>query len=241
ALRAGRRRGEPTHASRCSSAPSRRSPAGGSARSRRSRGRRSDDRRFPGPGPGTRRRRRAGPRPCSLRRRLFELVGDPAIALGLELVDQMGAAFPDDPALVHDVHVTRLHEVQDALVVGDDQHAHLGPGHGVDAIGHDAQRVDVQPGVGLVENRQLGLLEGQLEDLHALLLTAASTVWRKSLSEIGSWPWASRWALSTVRRYLVTVTPGTETGYWNAMNRPMRARSSGAGTVMSWPLKMIWP
>ena len=58
---------------------------------------------------------------------------------------------------------------------------------------------------------------------------AASTVWRKSFSGIGSSPWASRWALSTVRRYLVTVTPGTATGYWNAMNSPIRARSSGDG------------
>ena len=45
----------------------------------------------------------------------------------------------------------------------------------------------------------------------------------------------------TVRRYLVTVTPGTATGYWNAMNRPMRARSSGSASVMSSPLKRIEP
>src|SRR4051794_3550643 len=45
----------------------------------------------------------------------------------------------------------------------------------------------------------------------------------------------------TMRRYFVTVTPGTETGYWNAMKRPMRERSSGAASVMSWPSKTIWP
>ncbi len=70
---------------------------------------------------------------------------------------------------------------------------------------------------------------------------AASTVWRNSFSEIGSSPWASRCAFSTVRRYLVTVTPGTATGYWKAMNRPIRARSSGSASVMSSPLNMIWP
>src|ERR687885_2742553 len=45
----------------------------------------------------------------------------------------------------------------------------------------------------------------------------------------------------TVRRYFVTVTPGTETGYWNAMKRPLRARSSGSAAVMSSPSKRIWP
>ena len=37
---------------------------------------------------------------------------------------------------------------------------------------------------------------------------AASTVSRNSRSGIGSSPCASRWAFMTVRRYLVTVTPG---------------------------------
>src|SRR4051794_5118840 len=45
----------------------------------------------------------------------------------------------------------------------------------------------------------------------------------------------------TVRRYFVTVTPGTATGYWNAMKSPMRARSSGSASVTSSPLKTIWP
>ena len=45
----------------------------------------------------------------------------------------------------------------------------------------------------------------------------------------------------TVRRYFVTVTPGTATGYWNAMKRPIRARSSGSASVTSSPLKQIVP
>ena len=45
----------------------------------------------------------------------------------------------------------------------------------------------------------------------------------------------------TIRRYFVTVTPGTETGYWKAMKRPMRERSSGAASVMSSPSNRIWP
>src|SRR3954447_8315202 len=70
---------------------------------------------------------------------------------------------------------------------------------------------------------------------------AASTDLRNSFSETGSSPSASRCAFITVRRYFVTVTPGTETGYWNAMKRPMRARSSGSASVTSSPLKTIWP
>ena len=44
-----------------------------------------------------------------------------------------------------------------------------------------------------------------------------------------------------MRRYFVMVTPGMATGYWKAMKRPMRARSSGSASVMSSPLKRIEP
>src|SRR3954469_24767793 len=45
----------------------------------------------------------------------------------------------------------------------------------------------------------------------------------------------------TMRRYLAVVTPGIATGYWNGMNRPARARSSGSASVISSPLKRMWP
>src|SRR5689334_11339533 len=63
----------------------------------------------------------------------------------------------------------------------------------------------------------------------------------KSLILIGSSPRASRWALITIRRYLLTETPGIETGYWKAMKRPARERSSGSASVRSSPLKVIVP
>ena len=67
--------------------------------------------------------------------------------------------------------------MQDALVVGDDQHAHVGAlGDRVDALGDGVERVDVEAGVGLVEHGELGLLERHLEDLHALLLAAGEPV-----------------------------------------------------------------
>ena len=134
-----------------------------------------------------------------------------------------------------------LDQVQDALVVGDDQDAHVGAGELVDALGDGAQRVDVEAGVGLVEDRHLGPQQGQLEDLHPLLLAAGEAVvevaagevlgmfassiassacLRKSLILISLSPRASRWALTIIRRYLLTVTPGIATGYWKAMKRP---------------------
>src|SRR4029079_18326172 len=70
---------------------------------------------------------------------------------------------------------------------------------------------------------------------------AASTVLRNSLRETSGSPRASRWAFMTMRRYFVTVTPGMATGYWKAMNRPARARSSGSASVMSSPRKRICP
>jgi hypothetical protein len=44
-----------------------------------------------------------------------------------------------------------------------------------------------------------------------------------------------------MRRKFATDTPGIETGYWKARNRPALARSCGAASVMSSPLKTIVP
>src|SRR3954463_8541305 len=73
------------------------------------------------------------------------------VALGLEAVGELLAALLGDPAVDEDVHEVGLDVAQDAGVVRDEQHAGagglLGP---VDALGDDAQGVDVEPGVGLV-------------------------------------------------------------------------------------------
>src|SRR5512144_1687737 len=70
---------------------------------------------------------------------------------------------------------------------------------------------------------------------------ASSVSLRKSLSFTGSSPAASRCELTIIRRYFATVTPGIATGYWKAMKRPMRERSSGSASVISSPLKVIVP
>src|SRR5436190_5448832 len=86
-------------------------------------------------------------------------------------------------------------------------------------------------------------LRYRLENSRGMFISsiAASVCLRKSFSLISASPPASRWELTAIRRYLATVTPGIATGYWNAMNRPARARSSGAASVTSSPLKRISP
>jgi hypothetical protein len=70
--------------------------------------------------------------------------------------------------------------------VGDDQDAQLGGLRleRVHAVGHDPQGVDVEAGVGLVEHRDAGLLERELEDLHALLLAARETLVQVARGEL---------------------------------------------------------
>src|SRR6478609_7586365 len=70
---------------------------------------------------------------------------------------------------------------------------------------------------------------------------ASRASFAKSLILTCSSPCASRRALTIIRRYLLTETPGIATGYWNAMKRPARARSSGSDSVTSSPLKVIAP
>src|SRR5690606_19288455 len=53
-----------------------------------------------------------------------ELTG-PLVPLLLELQRQLRPAGADDPPVYHDVHEVRLHVVQHALIVRDQQHGHV--------------------------------------------------------------------------------------------------------------------
>ena len=84
------------------------------------------------------------------------------------------------------MNVTGLDVAQDARVVGDEHDA--APGFVVDAVhslGHDAQGINIEAGVGFVENREAGLEEFSLEDLEPLLLTAGKTHVDIALGEVG--------------------------------------------------------
>src|SRR5215207_9755658 len=111
-------------------------------------------------------------------------VATPALVpLGLQPVGQLGAAGLDDPPVDHHVDHVGGDVAQDAGVVGDQQDAELGAAEPVDALGHDPEGVDVQAGVGLVEDGQLGAEQGHLEDLVALLLAAREALVEVALGE----------------------------------------------------------
>ena len=85
--------------------------------------------------------------------------------------------------------------MEDALVVGDDQDPHVGAGEAVDALGDGAKRVDVEPGVGLVEHRDSRLQERHLQHLHALLLATGEAVVEVAAGELA-------WNLHQLHRLL---------------------------------------
>src|ERR1035441_946289 len=106
-----------------------------------------------------------------------DLFADPVVAFLLEPLDQLVAAVHDDPAVHHDVDELRADVVEDALVVRDDQGAQfLLAVELLDALGHGAQGVDVESGVGFVQHRDLGAQHRHLEHLGALLLAAREAV-----------------------------------------------------------------
>ena len=114
------------------------------------------------------------PRPCDV------LV----VALGLELVGELGAALLGDPAVDEDVDVVGRDVAQDPGVVRDQQDAlALLGAEPVDALGDDLERVDVEAGVGLVEDRDLGVEQLELGDLVALLLAAGEALVDVALRE----------------------------------------------------------
>ena len=70
------------------------------------------------------------------------------------------------------MHHVGLDVVQEALIVRDDDGGVVRSAQQVDTFGHDAEGVDVEAAVRLVEDGERGLEHGHLEDLVALLLAA---------------------------------------------------------------------
>ena len=74
--------------------------------------------------------------------------------------------------------------VEEALVVGDDEHADVRATERVHACGDDLERVDVETAVGLIEHRVGGLEHGHLENLAALLLSAGESLVHRARGEV---------------------------------------------------------
>src|SRR3954471_18759906 len=62
-----------------------------------------------------------------------------------------------------------------------------------------------------------------------------------SIASSSGWPWCFRLALSAAFRKYELFTPAISTGYWNAMNTPSRARSSGSMSSRSRPSNITEP
>ena len=68
--------------------------------------------------------------------------------------------------------------------MGDDDHGAIGRAQRVDAIGHHAQRVDVEAGIGFVEDAERRLQHRHLQDLGALLLAAGEADIHRALQHV---------------------------------------------------------
>src|SRR5215218_8543004 len=91
------------------------------------------------------------------------LAEDRAVALLLEAQRQLLAAGRHDPPRREHVDEVGLDVVEQPLVVGDQQDTHVRVELRVDALGDDPERVDVEPRVGLVEDRELRLEHRHLQ------------------------------------------------------------------------------
>src|SRR5262245_21667926 len=81
------------------------------------------------------------------------------------------AGLHDAPAREH-VHHIRHDVIEQPLIVSNHHERPLGRTQPVDAVGNGLERVDVEPGIGLVEHAQPRLQQRHLQDLVALLLAA---------------------------------------------------------------------
>ena len=112
------------------------------------------------------------------------LLLEPRVALLLELERELLAAGPHDPAVDEHVDEVGNDVVEQPLVVGHDEHRALGRAQRVHAAGDDAQGVDVEARVGLVEDRERRLEHRHLEDLVALLLAAGEALVDRPLDQV---------------------------------------------------------
>ncbi len=134
-------------------------------------------------------------------------------------------------------------------VVGDDEHGPVGTAQALDTFRDGPEGVDVEPRVGLVEDGEPGLEQGQsggprcassrLPRSRAFTdrLRRAGSISRRamcslararnSMAPISGCRRSRRRAFSAVRRKYMLPTPGISTGYWKARKSPAAARCSG--------------
>jgi hypothetical protein len=107
----------------------------------------------------------------------------PVVPAGVELHRELLGPVLHDAAVDHHVDGVRDDVVQEPLVVGDDERAEVVAAGGVDALRDHLEGVDVEAGVGLVEDRVARLEHQQLQDLGALLLAAREPLVQVALDD----------------------------------------------------------
>src|SRR5438034_9744880 len=151
---------------------------------------------------------------------------------------------------------------EDPVVVRHEDRGIVGAAQLLHRLRHGFHRVDIEAGVGLVEDRKLGLEHRQLEDFVALLLAAREAVVDGAiqvavvpadqleffLERVHEFHGAELFLTAVLadrvhggaEKYAL-VMPRIATGYWNARNSPSRARSSGFSASRSLPSYRIDP
>ena len=112
--------------------------------------------------------------------------GNFPIALALKFERQFGPARADDAPASKDMDEIRFHVIEQALIMGDQQHRLVGRAHdAVDAVADRAQRIDVEAAVGFVEDGELRGDDPHLDHFGALLLAARKADIDRTLEHFG--------------------------------------------------------
>ena len=80
------------------------------------------------------------------------LVGEIAVAVPLEFEGKLRPAAGHNATSGHHVHDIGSDVVEKALIVSDNEKASARVAQRIDAVGHDPQRVDIEPRIRLVED-----------------------------------------------------------------------------------------
>src|SRR3569623_838798 len=100
---------------------------------------------------------------------------DPAETLLLKHQRKAATARLDDAAVRQHVHMIWHDVIEQALVMGNHHEGAVIAAQGIDAFGDDLERIDVEAGIGFVENTQRRLQQSHQQYLVAFLLAAGET------------------------------------------------------------------
>src|SRR5690606_30128911 len=110
-------------------------------------------------------------------------VFQPAVAFFFQFQCQFFATGFHDTAIRQHVNVIGHNVVEQALIVSDYDKAAVGIAHGVNTLSHHLQCIDIQTGVGFIQNAQAGFQQHHLHQFVALFLAAGKAFVHSTLEE----------------------------------------------------------